>query len=96
MGYRIEYGGEKASQRTDENVFGKGILFSIFAFSVFSFLVSRYWDEGWQILRSVYFPWHTSAVEAAAEGFVQSVRSGVDLSDAVMTFCAEIIFHGQG
>lgn len=96
MGYRIEYGGEMHPHKTQGTGYGKTVMYSILAFAFFSFLVRKYWNEGWEVLQTACFPWQTSTVEAAAENFVQSVRSGVGLSDAAMSFCTEIIFHGQG
>lgn len=94
MGYRIEYGPQERRGEQGKSLSGRSILLTVCVFAVFVLSVRRWWAEGWEVLSMMLLPGDWNEAELAAEAFVQSVRSGSSLSEAVAAFCADIISNG--
>ncbi len=60
-------------------------------FCLFLVLTWTRWPEGREVLEALLFPWDREPLRQAAEAFALAVQSGEGLSQAVQTFCRQVI-----
>ncbi len=90
MGYEINYG----AGQDRRFITGRSLLWSMALFAVFCLLVTVYWEDGRQVLQTIFFPGDFERAKLAGEDLVNALRGGESVSDAISAFCREIITHG--
>lgn len=87
MGYRIEYDQEYKPQKSAH----KPKIWAMAAAFLLAFLlcVNAFWPKGQKVLRQILFPMDSAAIEV----FVTQLRYGEPVSDAVESFCREVLSH---
>ena len=91
MGYQISY--ETTIKHRDRHTGRDKRLVGMTAafLAVFLLLVNFCWPKGREVLRQILWPADTAMVEH----FVDELRYGVPLGDAVEGFCREVIQNGD-
>ena len=91
MPYRIEYDcPRKISAHSDISAFRIFPMFSGF-FLLFVLFVCRFWPEGRAVFAQLLFPGGAQPAMAAAEVFVEELRNGEPISEALEHFCRDIL-----
>lgn len=95
MGYQVVY--EPASKRKQAGHSGKSLVPGMTAacFLFFLLLVNCFFPRGREVLRQVVWPGDREAALQAAEVFIQELRYGENIDDAVESFCREILGDGD-
>lgn len=88
MGYRIEYG---CPERQPDKP--KRLGLTIVFFLAFLLLVNVFWPEGRKVLQELLWPGDMEQTQQALEVFIAQLRYGEPVSDAVESFCREILKH---
>lgn len=91
MAYRIEY---DTLNKKYEIVTPRSLPFPwmvAMAFVLFLFLTAAFWPEGWEVLRDVVIPGEDAVTLRALSGMSGNLRAGMDLGEAVRTFCEEVL-----
>ena len=92
MGYRIEYS-EKPMVSDFRSFKSRRLLFSAVFFTLFLILCRTCWPAGWHLIRRTFVPGNPDVTLSAVNAFLQELRWGIPLSDAVETFCKTILLH---
>lgn len=90
MGYRVEYGQAERKAPSFLKKYRLHLLTAAF-FLLFVLAVKLYWPEGAAVLSSIFLPGEPTEAQAAFAVLVEDLREGQPFSDAVTTFCREII-----
>ena len=93
MGYRIEYGKTPSRSRGDGGWF-RLCMTGLFL-AGFCLLVSAFWPEGRELLRSILIPGDAEVTLEAAEVFARELGGGISLTEAAEHFCIAVLEHGN-
>lgn len=91
MGYRVVY--EPVSKKVPlfrEKRFRIPGMAAV-CFLLFLLLVNGIWPRGREVLQKILWPGNGETTLLAAEAFVQELRYGEPIGDAVESFCREIL-----
>lgn len=91
MGYRVEYGPTTQKKRADRGTGGRRAWLTAAFLALFLVLVNICWPQGREVLNRLLWPGDAGATRQAAESFVEELRSGEPLGDAVEGFCREVL-----
>lgn len=91
MGYQIEYGKDRKPLPQGDHSGIRIFLMSTAFFLAFCLFVNAWWPKGSAFVGNLLFPGGAEPAMAAAEVFVEELRHGTPVSDALENFCRVII-----
>ena len=96
MSYRIEYGpAVPVKYQPKKRPSHLRMLTALFIL-LFALAVGELWPDGHNVLRKIFLPGTPSVTEAAFSAMVGDLTNGVELEEAMLAFCRQIIDHGAG
>ena len=93
MPYRITYGPAAAPTDRNQDKPSRLRLMTAAWLMVFSLLVRIFFPAGCIKLRAILLPDPQNVTQVALGGFMNNLRNGEELGDALYVFCKEIISH---
>ena len=93
MPYRVTYGPPITSSVQAEDNFSRLRAMTASFLVVFALLVRLFFPAGCAQLRTILLPDPEDVSQAALDVFMDDLRNGGKLSDALYTFCAHIVAH---
>lgn len=96
MAYRIEYDSrnQKYEITSPKRTCFPGLLLG--AVTAFFLLTASFWPEGWAALRDIMIPGDDAVTLQALECMSDNLRNGMELGDAITSFCREIMDGASG
>lgn len=95
MSYRVEYPCNMMSKRRQKKTgLRLPLLISLF-FILFLLVLNVYYPHGQQVMRQVFLAGGGEELICAVQNFTDSLAAGGGLSQAVQTFCRELVVHGN-
>ena len=94
MGYRIEYGPERKQVENGRGASNRIRTMIAAWLLLFCLLVSAFWPKGSALLQNVLLPGEKTNSEAAFCHFVNNIRLGEPLGEAVSVFCRTVLLDG--
>ena len=95
MGYRIEYDGEVVRWKQERMRLSRIVCYTLICFLIFGLLTYFAWPTGWQVFEQWIYPGDTMVTKTALTHMATNLRNGEQLTDAVVTFCREILDGAQ-
>ena len=96
MSYRIEYGTAVPAKYLKKKRKSHFRIFNALCILLFAFGTGRVWPEGREKLQNFLLPGEPSVTEQAFTGMISDLSEGVNLEEAMLVFCQQIIDHGTG
>ena len=96
MSYRIEYGTDVPHRFRPQKVKSHVRTLTALSILLFALAVGKCWPDGRQVLQRFFLPGEPSVTEQAFSEMISGLTDGVNLEDAMVTFCQQIIDHGTG
>ena len=95
MAYRIEY--DRPKQNSPDSGMSAMRVFFLFCafFLIFAFWTWCFWPEGRMAFAELLFPGGAEPAMAAAEVFVEELRNGEPISEALEHFCRDIVAYAH-
>lgn len=90
LGYKIVYFGEPVSEkRTGGNLRLRAMI--ALCMLIFALTVRLTWTEGTEKLKAFLIPTELTVAQTAFYGMVDGIQSGVEIPDALRTFCITVL-----
>lgn len=93
MPYRVTYGPPITPAAQKKDNFSRIRTLTASCLVVFAILVRLFFPAGCAQLRTILLPDPEDVSQAALDVFMDDLRNGGKLSDALYTFCAHIVAH---
>ena len=94
MAYRIDYS-THSCRKVDSPGKQRTTAMAAGFFLLFLLLVNLFWPAGTEIVRQALIPGDPEVTVTAVDNLVSGLKDGQQLSDAVTTFCREIIANAE-
>ena len=91
MGYRVVYDSVRQEKRRAKSHGARLTGLTAMFLALFLMMVNVYWPKGREVLQEMIWPGDAAVTRQAAEAFVEELRFGEPIGDAVESFCREII-----
>lgn len=96
MAYRIEYDSLNRKYEISSPNRSHFPVLLVGAVTAFFLLTASFWPEGWTTLRDILIPGDDAVTLQALESMSDNLRSGMELEEAITSFCREIMDGASG
>lgn len=91
MGYRVEYETPGQVPKKEKRVVMLTAVFLV----LFLLLVNLFWPQGAVLLRELALPGDAAITAAALEDLAADLGNGLEISDALESFCRKVIHEAE-